>query len=235
MDLVISPTLNEAENVDMLIDSVLAQEGFELLIVDDDSADGTSRRVESRIETTPGLLLLHRTENPGFGKSYVDGFRRAVERGAERVFTMDADLSHRAEYLPQLRRAIFDGAGVAIGSRYTPCGGIRNWPRRRLMISRAANFFARLVTRLPVRDCTAGFLGIRTSLLQQLDLDSLTCDGYGFLIELKHALWRAGASFAEVPIVFHDRTHGQTKFHSGMIREAISTCFRLRRLGKPRA
>ena len=218
MDLVISPTLNEAENVDMLIDSVLAQEGFELLIVDDDSADGTSRRVESRIETTPGLHLLHRTENPGFGKSYIDGFRRAVERGAERVFTMDADLSHRAEYLPQLRRAIFDGAGVAIGSRYTPGGGIRNWPRRRLMISRAANFFA-----------------IRTSLLQQLDLDSLTCDGYGFLIELKHALWRAGASFAEVPIVFHDRTHGQTKFHSGMIREAISTCFRLRRLGKPRA
>lgn len=233
MDLVISPTLNEAENIDMLIDSVSAAGGFELLIVDDDSADGTAKLVENRSGTTPGLHLLPRVANPGFGKSYIDGFRRAIQLGAEQVFTMDADLSHPAEYLPQLRRALEEGAGVAIGSRYTPGGGIRNWPRRRLLISRAANFFARLVTRLPVRDCTAGFLGIRTDLLKTIDLDALTCDGYGFLIELKHALWRAGASFAEVPIIFRDRTRGRTKFHSGMIREAIGTCFRLRRLGKP--
>jgi dolichol-phosphate mannosyltransferase len=232
MDLVISPTLNEAENIDALIDGVLAQEGFELLIVDDDSADGTWKRVEERIGSASGLHLLRRTANHGFGKSYIDGFRWALARGYTSLFTMDADLSHRAEYLPALRDALERSAGVAVGSRYTPGGGIENWPRRRLLISKTANIFAKAFTGLPVRDCTAGFLGLRAEMLKEVDLNMLTCDGYGFLIELKHALWRAGAAFAEVPIVFHDRTRGQTKFNSRMILEAVKTCFRLRRAWK---
>jgi dolichol-phosphate mannosyltransferase len=232
MDLVISPTLNEAENIDELIDSVLATQGFELLIVDDDSADGTWKRVQDRIDSTPRLHLVHRKSDAGFGKSYLDGFRWAFEHNADRVFTMDADLSHRAQYLPAMRDALTQGADVVIGSRYTRGGGIQNWSRRRLLISRFANAFAKSVTRLPVRDCTAGFLGIRAEMLRKIRLDSLTCNSYGFLIELKHALWRAGAGFTEVPIIFHDRTRGRTKFNSGMIGEAVKTCFRLRRAGK---
>ena len=237
MDLVISPTLNEVDNIDALVDGVLGmggEEEFELLIVDDDSVDGTWQRVEALSEQWQRLHLLRRLEDHGFGASYLDGFRWALERGVERVFTMDADLSHRPIYLPEMRLALAQGADVAVGSRYVSGGGVENWPLRRRLISRYANRFARFVTRLPVRDCTAGFLAIRTGMLRAIDFEDIRCNGYGFLIELKHALWRAGAAIVEVPIVFSDRERGETKFNSSMIGEAMKTCFRLRRLRPPR-
>jgi len=173
---------------------------------------------------------MRRTSNPGFGASYTEGFRWALERGFERVFTMDADLSHSPEYLPAMLQALEEGVDVVVGSRYARGGGIENWSLRRRLISRMANIFAKVVTGLPVSDCTAGFLGMKANILRRLDLESIRCNGYGFLIELKHALWRAGASFREVPIVFRDRRFGETKFHAGMIGEAMKTCFRLRKV-----
>ena len=236
MDLVISPTLNEIDNIDALVEGVLGMGGeqdFELLIVDDDSSDGTWQHVEELRGKQERLHLLRRLQDHGFGASYLDGFRWALERGFEYIFTMDADLSHRPLYLLEMRLALAQGADVAVGSRYVRGGGVENWPLRRRLISRFANRFARMVTRLPVRDCTAGFLGIGAEMLRAIDFESITCNGYGFLIELKHALWRAGAKIAEVPIVFSDRERGETKFNSSMIGEAMKTCFRLRRM-RPR-
>jgi dolichol-phosphate mannosyltransferase len=231
MFLVISPTLNEADNIRPLVDGVLAHEEFQLLVVDDDSKDGTWQLAGELAKEEPRLHLLRRLENHGFGLSYLDGFRWALERGFSHLFTMDADLSHRPEYLPQMKGALLAGADVVVGSRYTKGGGIDNWSRRRKWLSRGANLFAKAVTRLPVKDCTSGFLGMRAEALRKADLQTIRCNGYGFLIELKHALWRAGARLAEVPIVFHDRERGLTKFNSGMIVEAVKTCFRLRRAG----
>lgn len=232
MNLVISPTLNEAENVEALAGQVLAQESFQLLVVDDDSSDGTWQLVRKLSEDEPRLHLLRRLENHGFGESYIEGFRWAMDRGYKFVFTMDADLSHPPQYLASLMQALEAGAGVAIGSRYVKGGGIKNWSLRRRLLSRGANVFAKAVTRLPVRDCTAGFMGIETDLLREIALNDLNCNGYGFLIELKHALWRTGTAIVEMPIVFRDREHGLTKFNSGMIMEAVKTCFRLRKKEK---
>ena len=229
MYLVISPTLNEAENIDALIDSVLAFDDLELLVVDDDSSDGTAEDVECRERETSRLHLMRRDENHGFGASYIDGFRWALRKGVSAVFTMDADLSHRPEYLPAMKDLMTGEADVVIGSRYVKGGGVRNWSFPRRFLSRSANIFAKTITGLPVRDCTSGFIGIDADRLRRIDLDSIRCNSYGFLIELKFQLWQAGATFVEIPIIFHDREFGKTKFHSGMILEAVKVCFRLRR------
>lgn len=230
MCVVISPTLNEAENIEALVEGVLSHKGFSLLVVDDNSYDGTHELVERLARHTNRLFLLRRRDQHGFGASYLDGFQWALEGGFDSVLTMDADLSHRPEYLPEFKRALEEGADVVVGSRYAKGGGIKNWSPWRRFLSKGANAFAKAVTGLPVRDSTAGFMGIRTEYLRRIDFRKLTCNGYGFLIELKHALWRAGANIVEIPIVFCDRERGQTKFNSGMIGEAVRICFRLRRL-----
>lgn len=234
MILVISPTLNERGNIDTLSERVLMHEGIELLIVDDDSQDGTWQRVSELRKDQPRLHLLHRLDDPGFRKSYIDGFIWALQRPRySHIITMDADLSHNPDHLPAMKQALENGADLAIGSRYVSGGGVSNWPLTRRMISRNANRFARTVTGLPIRDCTAGFNGISTEILRNLDLKKMECEGYGFLIELKYLLWLEGATIQEVPIIFSDRTEGETKFSTSMIGEAVKTCFRVRKMGKP--
>lgn len=233
MELVITPTLNEAENIPILVREVLAHGRFELLVVDDNSPDGTGRIVEELRRDEPRLHLLRRMDNPGFRNAYLDGVRWALAQpGIRNIFTMDADLSHNPKYLPALSTALEQGADFAIGSRYTRGGGVENWSFPRRFLSRNANRFARLVTGLPVRDCTAGFLGIRAELLRGVNLEEITSKGYGFLVELKHLLWRHGGRPVEVPIVFTDRRFGETKFTSAMIHEAMNACFHVRSLGR---
>lgn len=232
-DLVISPTLNERENIDILVQMVLAHDGFSLLIVDDDSGDGTWQRVEELQKEYPDLFLLRRMENHGFRNSYIDGFRWALQHSIiTHIFTMDADLSHKPEYLPKLCSRLEGGIDMIVGSRYSQGGGVKNWTLPRKFLSRIANRFARFMTGLPVRDCTSGFNGIRTDALANLDLDSIKSNGYAFLIELKHLLWRNRAKLAEIPIIFTDRINGITKFNSGMIKEAVKACRRLRKMNK---
>lgn len=234
MFLVISPTLNERENIDDLAGKVLAHQGVDLLVVDDDSSDGTWQRVSELRQQQPRLHLLHRLGDPGFRKSYIDGFIWALQRPQYSfIITMDADLSHNPAYLPDIMAALKEGADLAIGSRYAKNGGVKDWPFMRRAISRNANRFARFVTRLPIRDCTAGFNGIRCEKLRTINLKKLECEGYGFLIELKYLLWLSHARIVEVPIIFTDRTAGETKFSASMIGEAVRTCFRVRSMGKP--
>lgn len=234
MNLVISPTLNERENIDRLVEGVLGHEELELLIVDDDSDDGTWQRVSELRETERRLHLLHRMGDHGFRKSYIDGFIWALQRSQyTAVITMDADLSHDPRYLPEMTKALEEGSDLVVGSRYVQGGGVENWPLPRRMISRNANRFARTVTRMPIRDCTAGFNGINTETLRRINLKKLECEGYGFLIELKYLLWLQHARITEIPIIFSDRTAGETKFSAGMIGEAVRTCFRVRSMGTP--
>jgi dolichol-phosphate mannosyltransferase len=234
MKLVISPTLNERDNIDNLVAGVLQYPDLELLIVDDDSTDGTWQYVSNLRKSNPRLNLLHRLDDKGFRKSYIDGFIWALQRPQySAVITMDADLSHNPKYLGDIIASLDNDGDLVIGSRYTKGGGVENWPLIRRMISRNANHFARFVTGLPIKDCTAGFNGIQADILRKIDLKQMECEGYGFLIELKYLLWLKKANIVEVPIVFSDRTAGETKFSTSMIGEAIRTCFRVRKLGKP--
>ena len=229
MNLVVTPTLNERENVANLADAVLSLPGFALLIVDDNSPDDTWKLVEELKEKHPELHLLHRKENPGFRNSYVDGFRWALAQGVyQNIFTMDADFSHPPHKLVELAAALEEGADLAIGSRYVEGGGVENWSFLRRTLSLNANRFARTVTRMKVGDCTAGFTATKASHMAKLELKKMRSEGYAFLIELKYHLLKNGASFKEVPITFTDRQLGETKFNTGMIGEAVKTCWRLR-------
>jgi dolichol-phosphate mannosyltransferase len=229
VNLVITPTLNERENIDELVRCVLEHEECSLLVVDDNSPDLTWQRVEDLQEKYDRLHLLRRMSNPGFRNSYLDGLRWALERAeTASIITMDADLSHPPDTLPDLIAGLGE-ADMVIGSRYVKGGTVRNWTFTRRLLSRNANRFARAVTGMPVRDCTAGFIAIGIDLLHRLPLGEIESTGYAFLIELKHIAWRIGARISETPIVFTDRRFGATKFNSGMIGEAVSACMRLRR------
>jgi dolichol-phosphate mannosyltransferase len=229
MNLVVTPTLNERENVRKLAKTVLALPRFALLIVDDNSPDGTWNLVQELKSEHPELHLLHRKEKPGFRNSYVDGFRWALEKGVyQNIFTMDADFSHPPKKLIEMAAALDDQADMAIGSRYVDGGAVENWSFLRRTLSLNANRFARTVTGMPVRDCTAGFTGTKASHIASLELEKMKAEGYAFLIELKYHLIKNGARVKEVPITFTDRQFGETKFNTSMIGEAAKTCWRLR-------
>ena len=212
--LVILPTYNEAENVTGLAPLVLQQdERIDVLVVDDGSPDGTAERVEELRADEPRVHLIRRPGKLGLGTAYLAGFRFGLDEGYSLVFTMDCDFSHNPRYLPQMIEKLRD-CDLVVGSRYVKGGGIENWPWYRLLLSRFANFYARTLLRLELRDCTAGFRGYRREVLEGVDPFDLRSSGYSFLEEMAWKVSRAGFSIAEVPIVFEQRQAGSSKIES---------------------
>jgi dolichol-phosphate mannosyltransferase len=225
--LVIVPTFNERENLPVLVAGLLAHPNVSVLVVDDQSPDGTGRIADGLAAAHAGRVeVMHRTARRGLGRSYVDGITLAIGRSVDVIVQMDADLSHDPRQLPDLIAAT-DRADVAIGSRYVAGGAIVNWPRRRQLLSRFANLYIRTVTRLSPRDCTSGYRCWRREALARLPLDRLTSDGYSFLVEMLYAAAQTGCRFAEVPITFVERRQGESKLSSAVLVESAITPWRL--------
>jgi dolichol-phosphate mannosyltransferase len=227
--LVIVPTYNERENVARIIESVLAQDPrLSVLIVDDGSPDGTGAIVDAIAATNGRVHALHREKKMGLGTAYLAGFKWALARDFAYVFEMDADFSHDPAHLPEFLRAIVD-ADLVLGSRYRN-GKVTvvNWPMSRLMLSYAANIYARTVTGLQLYDATGGFKCFRRRVLETIDLDDVRSNGYAFQIEVSFRAWKKGFRINEIPIVFTDRTEGESKMSKRIVREAIWMVWRLR-------
>ena len=227
--LVIVPTYNERENIARLVSTVLAQDDrIEMLIVDDASPDGTGEIVAQIRERNPRVHAIHRAGKLGLGTAYLEGFRWALERDYTYIFEMDADFSHDPAHLPQFLTAIED-ADVVLGSRYRDNRvTVVNWPVSRLLLSFFANIYARTITGLPLYDATGGFKAFRREVLEAIDLDAVRSNGYAFQIEMSFRAWRRGFRLREIPIVFVDRTEGQSKMSKRIIREAVWMVWRLR-------
>ena len=227
--LVVIPTYNEAANLPQLVPQVLAQDSrLEVLVVDDASPDGTGQLADGLAQREPRVHVLHREGKLGLGTAYIVGFRWALEHGYDYVFEMDADFSHDPAHLKEFLKAAAT-ADLVLGSRYL--GGrvtVVNWPIARLMLSYWANVYARWVTGLRIWDLTGGFKCFRTKVLQAIDLSEVRSNGYAFQIEMSVRAWRKGFRLAEVPIVFVDRTEGQSKMNRRIVREAIWIVPRLR-------
>lgn len=220
--LIIIPTYNEKENIRKMIDRLMAMpEGFDLLIVDDGSPDGTANLVREAQECYgERLAMIERSGKLGLGTAYIAGFKYALEKGYDRIFEMDCDFSHNPDDLPRLD-AMLDEKDVAIGSRYSRGVNVVNWPMGRLLMSYFASKYVRIVTRMPVADATAGFVGYRREVLEAIDFDRVAMNGYGFQIEMKYTAWRIGFSIGEVSIIFIDREEGTSKMSSGIFGEAF--------------
>lgn len=229
--LVIIPTYNEKENIVQMIGTVFSLPyPFHLLIVDDGSPDGTADLVREQQEHYPGrLFLLERNGKQGLGTAYIAGFRWALERGYAYIFEMDADFSHNPADLLRLREACAaHHAGVAVGSRYTRGGKVENWPLDRILLSYGASLYVRLVTWMPVKDPTAGFVCYRSEFLETLDFSKIRFVGYAFQIEMKFAAWQLGFPIREVPITFTDRVAGASKMSSKIFQEAVIGVLQMR-------
>jgi dolichol-phosphate mannosyltransferase len=226
--IVVIPTYNERENVRNLIPLVLAtRPQIEVLVVDDASPDGTADAVEAIGRETPRVHLLKRAGKYGLGSAYVEGFRRALDLGADLVFQMDADFSHDPKYLPDLFEAI-ERNDLVIGSRYVSGVNVINWPMSRLILSYSANLYTRLITGLPIRDCTGGFKCFRRATLEGIDFERAHSDGYAFQIEINYRAFRKGFRIREIPIIFVDRVEGASKMSRAIIWEAIWMVWKLR-------
>jgi dolichol-phosphate mannosyltransferase len=225
---VVVPTYNECENITTLIDQILAYPRFQVLVVDDNSPDGTARLVEQHPDFQKRLTLLSRPGKQGLGTAYIAGFRQALANGAHFIFEMDADFSHNPAYLPNLLAATESGNDLTIGSRYVPGGGTQDWGAVRQVISRGGNLYARLILSLPVMDATGGYRCYRRAVLETLDLDGIHSNGYSFQIEMAYRTLQAGFRVGEVPIMFPDRRVGNSKMSRRIVLEALITVWRLR-------
>jgi len=220
--LVVIPTYNEKENIEAMLHKVFSlQPRFDVLVVDDGSPDGTAGLVKGLVAPYTGRLhLLERSGKQGLGTAYIAAFRWALERGYDYIFEMDCDFSHNPDDLPRLRQACADGADLAVGSRYLTGINVVNWPLSRVLLSVFASRYVQLITGLPVKDATAGFKCYTRRVLQRIDLTQIKFVGYAFQIEMKFKAWFYGFRVQEVPIVFTDRTLGQSKMTRGIVREA---------------
>jgi dolichol-phosphate mannosyltransferase len=224
---IIIPTYNESENLEQLVELILALPiAAQIIVVDDNSPDGTGQIADHLAAEDGRVCVVHRTGKLGLGTAYVAGFHKALHVGAEYIVTMDADFSHHPRYIPSLV-AHGDGAQVIVGSRYVRGGGTRYCSLKRRLLSRGANAFARLMLGLEAKDCTAGFRAYRRDALEAIDLDAIFSDGYSFLVEMLYACQRRGYHVAEVPIVFEDRRHGVSKISRQEVFKAIHTVLRL--------
>ena len=228
--LVIIPTYNEIENVALIIAAVQdLNRGYHVLIVDDNSPDGTADKVRELQNSYPDSLHLEvRNEKAGLGTAYIHGFKWALAKGYSFIFEMDADFSHTPSDLVRLHAACENGADVAIGSRYCKGVNVVNWPLHRILLSYGASFYVRLITGMPVYDPTAGFMCYRASLLKQLNLDAVRFVGYAFQIEMKFRAYKKGAKIKEVSIVFTDRIRGVSKMSGAIVKEAILGVLKMR-------
>jgi len=226
--LIIVPTYNERENILLLVPALFSTvPDSDVLVVDDNSPDKTADVVRSLIRKYPQLHLLSRPGKQGLGKAYLHAFNEALKDEAlETIIMMDADFSHNPSYLLAMLEARRH-AGLVIGSRYIKGGGTEGWEWWRKMLSFFGNLYCRLVTRMPIHDFTAGFNAIDANLLRKIDLSELTLAGYAFLIELKYRLWREGAQASEVPIIFRNRTEGESKLNGHIISEGIIAPWRI--------
>lgn len=228
--LVIIPTYNERENVELMVRTIMdLPSSFDVLIVDDNSPDGTADIVNKLISEYPNrLFLLSRKVKDGLGKAYIAGFKWALERSYQFIFEMDCDFSHSPQDLIRLKEACLNGNDVAIGSRYCSGGKVKNWPLNRVLMSYFASLYVRLVLWLPVKDTTAGFKCYRREVLQSIDLDSIQFTGYAFQIEMKYAAYKRGFKIIEVPIIFKDREKGQSKMSIKIFKEALWGVLKMR-------
>lgn len=227
--LVIVPTYNESENVTRIVPLILAQDPrLDVLVVDDNSPDGTGKLADELAKADPRVHVLHRAGKQGLGKAYLAGFGWALERDYAFIFEMDADFSHDPRHLPEFLAAV-QHADLVLGSRYRD-GKVTvvNWPITRLILSYGANIYARAVTGLRLGDATGGFKCFRREVLQAIPLDQVRSNGYAFQIEMSFRAWKRNFRIAEIPIVFHDRTEGESKMSKRIIREAIWMVWRLR-------
>jgi glycosyltransferase involved in cell wall biosynthesis len=232
--LVVVPTYNERENLERAVRGIRGC-GYDVLIVDDSSPDGTAELARQLGKEDSSVLLMERPGKLGLGSAYVEGFRYGLERGYELFVEMDADGSHRPEHLPLIVETAASNGGLAIGSRYVAGGAIVGWPWHRRLLSWGANFYCRLVLGLRVRDCTAGYRCYTRALLSAIELDRVFSQGYSFQVEMLYRCVRLGFPVTEVPIRFEDRVAGQSKVSQGEVSKALLAVLRLRlRLRKDR-
>lgn len=226
--LIIIPTYNELENIQNIIPEILRQDDrLEVLVVDDNSPDGTADAVHRIMEQEQRVHLLEREKKMGLGTAYVAGFKYAIAQGYEAVFEMDADFSHDPGTLPRFLEAI-EEHDLVLGSRYIQGVNVVNWPMKRLLLSYFANQYTRIVTGLPVRDATGGFKCFRIEVLKAIDLDRVHSNGYSFQIEMSFKAWKKGFRIHEIPIIFMDRRVGISKMSKKIVREAVTMVWRLR-------
>ncbi len=221
--LVIIPTYNEIENAEKIIRKAMSLEpSFDVLIIDDNSPDGTAGVVKGlRKEFQERLHILERTGKLGLGTAYITGFNWALDRGYEYIFEMDADFSHSPDDLVRLYDACLNGADLAVGSRYITGVNVVNWPMNRILISYFASRYVRFITRMKIKDSTAGFVCYRSKVLKTIQLDRIRFKGYAFQIEMKFNAWKHGFNIVEVPIIFTDRREGKSKMSGKIVYEAV--------------
>ena len=220
------PTYNEADNLAAIATAALAAleqtgDAHRVLVVDDNSPDGTGRIADELAAQDDRVAVLHRPGKQGLGRAYIAGFEYALERGAERVMEMDSDFSHDPNDIPRLVHEAHHGADLVLGSRYIPGGGVENWGLGRRLVSRGGCLYAQLVLRVPVRDLTGGFKCFDRRVLESIGIEQMHADGYGFQIELTYRALKAGFHVREVPIVFHERRAGQSKMSTRIATEAV--------------
>lgn len=220
--LVIIPTYNEIENIERIIRAVFAlKESFSILVVDDNSPDGTSQKVTALQKEFLQLHLTVRAKKEGLGLAYIHGFEWALSKDYTIIIEMDADFSHDPKDLPRLQDALLNGADVAVGSRYVNGIAVVNWDMTRLMLSYFASKYVRFITRIPIKDTTAGFVAYKREVLEKIALRKIKFIGYAFQIEMKFKAWKLGFKVVEVPVIFTDRTAGESKMHGGIIAEGV--------------
>ena len=224
--LIVMPTYNERQNLEIMAGRIReSTPEADLLVVDDNSPDGTGDLADKLAETDQHVHVMHRTEKAGLGKAYIAGFTWGLEHGYDVIVEMDADGSHRPEDLPRLLAALAQGADGVIGSRWVPGGKVVNWPRKREVLSRGANIYTRLMLGFSIKDATGGYRAYRAATLRKIDLANVESTGYSFQIDITIRVIQAGLRIAEVPITFVEREHGVSKMDSSIIREAFLRVF----------
>jgi len=229
--LVVIPTYNERENISNILHAIFdLNQGLHVLVIDDSSPDGTADIVRELQYKFPGKLFIEERKGKlGLGTAYIHGFKWATANGYAYIFEMDADFSHNPEDLSRLYDACkTGGADLAIGSRYVKGGGVTNWPRNRIALSKGGSLYTRLITWMRIKDPTAGFICYKKEVLETINLDEIHCVGYAFQIEMKFAAWKLGFKLVEVPIIFRDRTRGSSKMNKGIVKEGILGVLKLR-------
>lgn len=225
---VVIPTYNERDNIEKLVSAVLSQDNsIHVLIVDDNSPDGTGELVDQMLKNNDRIHVLHRVGKLGLGSAYRDGFRFALDSDADYIMEMDADFSHAPELLPRFLEKMHD-FDLVIGSRYLNGVSVVNWPLRRLMLSYFANVYTRVITGLTISDCTSGFKCFRRKVLESIDLKQIKSDGYSFQIEMNYRCAESGFSIGELPIIFIDRHAGTSKMSKRIVREAVMMVWKLK-------
>ena len=233
--LILIPTYNEYENITRIIKAIFdLEKKFDILVIDDSSPDNTALLVkELQAQHPDSLFLLERKSKKGLGTAYIEGFKWGLSKSYQYIFEMDADFSHNPKDLIHLyNTCLSNEADVAIGSRYVNKGNVRNWSFERILLSKGASYYVKLLTRLPVNDPTAGFICYKASVLKNIDFSKISFSGYAFQIEMKYAAWKLGFSLKEIPITFVDRKLGQSKMSINIFNEALNGVWKMRKKSK---